>query len=231
MARMIMIFFVLVMMSTFRDINLHNAQNGLEKAIGFYAFGFKKIKDALSERQSPRASDADPYDDFIPSLGRIIYELVFTLFFWGITLYVLNPFFGLSFLSKKSEATEKYVPVETVVKELDCNNGFTNSQKDLILEKNYENARSKFKGYVSLVEDAEIIYLKSLSDSTGEIELKEKRAISTPRNELVFTFIKKGEQYNFDCRISNYCGDYSFFSKASQNFLTFSDCIIENTIN
>lgn len=68
-----------VVLSTFTGSDLTRAQKGLDSAIKFYALGFNKINQAISNEA--------PEEEIIEKIGfkflmKIIPDLLFTIFFW-----------------------------------------------------------------------------------------------------------------------------------------------------
>jgi hypothetical protein len=92
--RMTMIFFSLVVAATFsEEISLYNAQIGLEKAVGLYAFGFRKIKESLFEKESARTPNRN--EDRRSGINKfiiVLFEFIYALLFWGITLQIIFNF-------------------------------------------------------------------------------------------------------------------------------------------
>jgi hypothetical protein len=227
LARISAYYVLMVIVSTYTEADLSGARVALDSAVNFYASGFRKILRSLSEPISPD-TPIRPLDT--SNLKKVLFEGIYTLFFWTLTLTIvvsiLGPTEPVSNREPLSEKTNSlpnnYISVATVQAELDCDGSFTNDQKKVILEK-YKDKRVQFKESIRRVEAEDGYILLHGTSLFGWWHLFQDDPKAIPRDSFVFTSIKRGHSYQFDCLIVDYCEDFGPKS------LGFGDCIINAT--
>jgi hypothetical protein len=81
LARMIVITTVVVIASVFGDADLAGARTGLNAAVGFYAYGFRRVFELLEDKECGKIKKPHPAEI---DLFRICLETIYLLIFWGV---------------------------------------------------------------------------------------------------------------------------------------------------